>query len=53
MTLNQVYQASWPFVGLFIARIPIRYALKGLLPPLPFMVFIVILGIAVYLENAG
>lgn len=32
-------------IGLFIARIPIRYALKGLLPPLPFMIFIVILQV--------
>lgn len=32
-------------LGLFAARIPIRYALKGLLPPLPFMLFIVILQV--------
>ncbi|MEA5077634.1 MAG: energy-coupling factor transporter transmembrane component T [Anaerolineaceae bacterium] len=32
-------------LGLFLARIPIRYALKGLLPPLPFMLFIVVLQV--------
>lgn len=33
------------FIGLFIARIPLRYALKGLVAPLPFIVFIVLLQV--------
>ncbi len=33
------------FLSLFVARIPIRYALKGLIAPLPFMVFIVLLQV--------
>jgi energy-coupling factor transport system permease protein len=32
-------------VGLVIARIPLGYALKGLLPPLPFIVFLSVLQI--------
>jgi len=33
------------FVLLLIARIPVGYALKGLLPPLPFIVFLAVLQI--------
>jgi len=32
-------------VGLVVARIPLRYALRGLLPPLPFLLIIAILQV--------
>jgi energy-coupling factor transport system permease protein len=35
-------------LGLFVARIPIRFALKGLAPPLPFLIFIAVLQIFLY-----
>jgi len=35
-------------LGLLVARIPIRFALKGLTPPLPFLVFIAVLQIFLY-----
>jgi energy-coupling factor transport system permease protein len=38
-------------LSLFAARIPIRYALKGLLAPLPFMIFIVLLQVLFILDS--
>jgi len=39
-------------VGILLSRVPLKYALRGLLPPLPFMIFIAILQFFFY-PNPG
>lgn len=35
-------------IGLVIARIPVRFALKGLLPPLPFLIIIAVIQVFIF-----
>lgn len=39
-------------LGVILSRVPLKYALKGLIPPLPFMIFIAILQFFFY-PNPG
>lgn len=40
-------------VGLILSRVPIRYALKGLLAPLPFLIFIALLQLLFFSSTTG
>jgi energy-coupling factor transport system permease protein len=40
-------------IGLVLSRVPLKYALKGLLAPLPFLIFIALLQLLFFSSTAG